>query len=66
MPQRINDKTYLSAGEAAERADVTKDTVYRWCREGVVKCAKRRRGVFRYTWWVEEESLESYLRPQPG
>jgi excisionase family DNA binding protein len=60
----INDKVYLSVTEAAERAAVTKDTIYRWCKDEVITCAKRRRGVIRYTLWVEEDSLEKYLKMQ--
>lgn len=65
MPEEIEGKSYLSSSEAADRAGVTQDTIYDWCRRGVIRCLKRRRGLRAHKWLVDEDSLEEYLKPEP-
>lgn len=66
MPEKIDYKVYLAIEEAVAKAKVAHETIYRSCKEGVVDCLKRPRGVLRYIWLVEQKSLDDHSRPQHG
>ena len=36
MPKEINNKTYYLTGEACEMAGISRGTLFRWIREGII------------------------------
>ena len=56
MPMMIQDKRYFMASEAAEAAQVSRHTIYRWRQDGKIPAGRRYRdGRVLYT----EEELET-------
>lgn len=42
MPVTMNDRTYHKTGEVCRIAGISKSTLFRWLKEGVVKDAEHR------------------------
>ena len=54
MPKMIKGKLYYSSQEAADESDISKVTLFRWIKKGLVKEAtKRDRNNWR--WFTEAE-----------
>jgi excisionase family DNA binding protein len=66
VPREFDGVVWLTTREAAERADVRVETLYRWIREGSLSFRRLRRGENRYIYLIREADLEEYLMSPPG
>jgi len=52
LPDRHPEEGHYSVGGAAKRFRVTKASVYRWIREGLVRGHQESFGAHPHVWWL--------------
>jgi excisionase family DNA binding protein len=67
VPRIIEEVSWLTAREAAERAGVRVETIYRWIRQEnfPVNVRRLRRGQQGYIYLLHQQEFEDYITSAP-